>query len=105
MEDKGELLEVAALTLFFNEKYFGAVKLAVVSFNNLLLHFEEEYREYYNDVLERAFMPLLNEFKVRIHAAFLKREADLNKKRLEFFEITQDELRFIILPKFRKLFD
>jgi len=46
-------LEVIALTLFFNEKYFSAVKLAIVSFNNLLLHFEEEYRDYYNDWIEK----------------------------------------------------
>jgi len=53
LEDKGDLLEVIALTLFFNEKYFSAVKLAIVSFNNLLLHFEEEYRDYYNDWIEK----------------------------------------------------
>ena len=52
LEDKGDLIEIEALTLFFNEKFFSAVKLAIVSFNNLLLHFEEEYREYYIDKIK-----------------------------------------------------
>ena len=49
LEDTGDLLEIEAMTLFFNEKFFGSVKLAIVSFNNLLLHFEEEYRDFYVD--------------------------------------------------------
>lgn len=83
LEDKGDLLEVVALTLFFNEKYFSAVKLAVVSFNNLLLHFEEEYREYYTDLIERALMPLFNHFKTELHTIFLQREPVLTLKRLD----------------------
>ena len=63
LEDKGDLIEIEALTLFFNEKFFSAVKLAIVSFNNLLLHFEEEYREYYIDKIKDYFMPYLNRFK------------------------------------------
>ena len=51
------------MTLFFNEKFFGSVKLAIVSFNNLLLHFEEEYRDYYVDQIEDIMMPLFNNFK------------------------------------------
>lgn len=63
LEDKGDLIEIEALTLFFNEKFFSAVKLAIVSFNNLLLHFEDEYREFYLDKIRDYFMPYLNRFK------------------------------------------
>lgn len=63
IEDKGDLIEIEALTLFFNEKFFSAIKLAIVSFNNLLLHFEDEYREYYLDKIRDYFMPYLNKFK------------------------------------------
>ena len=47
LEDPGDPIEIEALTLFFNEKFFGSVKLAIISFNNLLINFEDEYKDYY----------------------------------------------------------
>ena len=47
------------------------------------MHFEEEYRDYYTDIIERAFMPLFNHFKTEIHATFLEQEELLSVKRLE----------------------
>lgn len=105
MEDKGDLLEIVALTLFFNEKYFAAVKLAIVSFNNLLLHFEEEYRDYYNEIIEKILIPIFNKFKVDMHKIYIKYEDELTGTRLEDFEITEDELKLEFLPKFRNIFN
>lgn len=105
MEDKGDKLDLAALTLFFKEKYFASVRLAIVSFNNLLLHFEEEYREYYNDIIEKAFMPLFNEFKTKMHVIFMEFENSLTLKVLEGFELSVDDLKIRTLPLFRKKFD
>lgn len=44
LEEKNDMVEVAVLTLFYNEKFFSGIKLAILSLNNLLLHFEEEYK-------------------------------------------------------------
>ena len=63
IEEDNQLVDIAALTLFYGEKFFSAVKLAVVSFNNLLVHFEEEFKEYYMGNIRNLMMPFFNEFK------------------------------------------
>ena len=55
-----------ALYLFFNQKFFSSVKIAVVSFNNLMLHFEEEHQDFYMDEITEMLMPLLNNFKNKV---------------------------------------
>ena len=49
--------------MFYCEKFFSGIKLAIVSFNNLVMHFEEDYREYYKEQLREVMMPLFNKFK------------------------------------------
>lgn len=105
LEEKGDLLEVAALTLFFNEKYFSAIKLAVVSFNNMLIHFEDEYKIFYTEKIEKFMMPLLNRLKRDLHKIMIKYEDDLTPDRLANFSITKNEIKHEFLPSFRKVFE
>lgn len=96
---------MVALTLFFNEKFFGAVKLAVLSFNNLLLHFEDEYQDYYTEKIEHFLMPLLNQFKSDLMEVILKYEENLKADTLANFSLSKEELKTIFLPNFRKAFE
>lgn len=105
LEDQGEMIEIVALTLFFNEKYFGAVKLAVVSFNNMLLHFEDEYKTFYTDKIAKFMMPLLNKMKKDIHKVFLEFEEQASEKALKGFIITKQEMKTEFLPRFRPLLE
>lgn len=102
IEEKDIQIETSALFFFYAEKYFGAVKLAIVSFNNLLLHFEEEYKEFYNNKLRDIFMPLLNRFKLKMIHIFYKYEDEFTQERLDAIDVTEDELRYKLLPNFRK---
>lgn len=105
LEDKGDLIEIEALTLFFNEKFFSAVKLAIVSFNNLLLHFEDEYREFYLDKIRDYFMPYLNRFKRDLLHTIMEYREHLTEDILDEYEIDEEKLRLAFLPTFRKSFE
>ena len=105
LEEKDQMIEIEALTLFFGEKFFSAVKLAVVSFNNLLLHFEEEYRDYYTQKFRDMYYPLLNNFKLRLIETFYKNEDEFTPERLAKINMSEDDLRTIFLPRFRDAFE
>lgn len=102
IEDKGDLIEIEALTLFFNEKFFSAIKLAIVSFNNLLMHFEEEYRDFYIEKIQDMFMPLLNKFKQTLTNVFLEYKDKMEAKDLLKVKFKEQDMRFTFLPMFRK---
>lgn len=105
LEDKGDLIEIEALTLFFNEKFFSAIKLAIVSFNNLLLHFEDEYREFYLEKIRDYFMPYLNRFKKELLHTIMMYRDHLTETILDNYEINEEKLRLSFLPTFRKSFE
>ena len=105
LKDNGDLIEISVLTLFYGEKLFNGVKLAVVSLNNLALHFEGEYKEYFEGRLRDIFMPLINLFKSEIVKSFYEYETDLTPDRLEQFDLSKEEMKEIFFPKFRPIFE
>lgn len=105
LQDNGDLIEISVLTLFYGEKLFNGIKLAVVSLNNLALHFEGEYKEYFQDRIRDIFMPLINLFKSTIVKSFYEYENDLNPDRIEQFDISVEKMKEIFMPKFRPIFE
>ena len=105
LQDNGDLIEISVLTLFYGEKLFNGIKLAVVSLNNLALHFEGEYKEYFEDRLRDIFMPLINLFKSTLVTSFYEYENDLNPNRIDEFDITVEKMKEIFMPKFRPIFE
>lgn len=105
LKETDQLIEIEALTLFFAEKFFHSVKLAIVSFNNLLIHFEEEYRDFYLQKLKDIYYPLLNNFKLQLIEVFYKYEEQFTPDRLAKVNMNTDDLRAIFLPKFRTDFE
>ncbi len=88
LEDKGNLVDIEVLTLFYNEKYFSALKLAIVSFNNLLMHFEEEYRDFYINKIKDFMMPLMNQFKNNFIKVIMEFKDTMSKEKLKKFKFT-----------------
>lgn len=105
LEDKGDLIEISVLTLFYGEKLFNGIKLAVVSLNNLALHFEGEYKEYFEDRIRDIFMPLINMFKSTMLKSFYEFEENLDPDRVAQFEISTEKFKEIFMPKFRPIFE
>ena len=101
LKENEDLVDIAVLTLFFNEKFFNAVKLAVVSFNNLLFHFEEEFKDHYKVALKHSFMPLLNKFKYSLFEMIYARGEEVTEARLKRFKLNDDVIRVNFLPRFR----
>lgn len=102
LKDNNELVDIAVLTLFFNEKFFNAVKLAIVSFNNLLFHFEEEFKGHYTAALKHSFMPLLNRFKYVLFEMIYARGEEVTEDRLKRFKLTDEVIQTTFLPRFRQ---
>ena len=105
LQDNGDLIEISVLTLFYGEKLFNGIKLAVVSLNNLALHFEGEYKEYFENRLRDIFMPLINLYKSTMLKSFYEFEQDLTPDKIDQFEMTDEELKEIFMPKFRPIFE
>lgn len=102
LEEKNDRVDIAVLTLFYNEKFFSAIKLAIVSLNNLIVHYEDEYKDYYKNQLEEIMMPLINRFKSVVMGAFFSFGDKLKLRYVESWELTTDDIRIQYLPLFRE---
>lgn len=107
LEERNVKVDILALNLFYCEKFFSAIKLSIVSLNNLVMHFEEDYRDFYREEIREVMMPLFNQFKeTLIHVLYgeeFREEATI--KRVQSFALEKDELKTMFLPLFREEFE
>ena len=102
LEDGPAPVDIAVLTLFYNEKFFSAIKLAIISLNNLIVHYEDEYKDYYKNQLEEIMMPFINHFKSVVMGAFFSFGDKLKLRYVESWQLSLDDIRIQYLPLFRE---
>lgn len=107
LEEHNVKVDILALNLFYCEKFFSAIKLAIVSLNNLVMHFEEDYRMYYREMIRDVMMPLFNAFKSNLIGTLYSPEfkGQIDLKWIKEFVLDSNELSNRFLPTLRQKFD